>query len=57
MHDDDVTFTRILGPVDPADPALSAIPREHPALVWRPKLGGEEEIGTNHSRHGSSHSG
>ena len=42
MHDDDVTFTRILGPVDPADPALSAIPREHPALVWRPKLGGDQ---------------
>jgi pSer/pThr/pTyr-binding forkhead associated (FHA) protein len=42
MHDDDVTFTRILGPIDPADPALSAIPREHPALVWRPKLGGDQ---------------
>jgi pSer/pThr/pTyr-binding forkhead associated (FHA) protein len=40
--EDDVTYTRILGPVgDPAVPAV-APPREHPALIWQPKLGEEQ---------------
>ena len=49
MHeDDDVTYTRILGPLDqvtgdPVDPQ-----REHPALVWKPKLGEQQVFELEH---------
>ena len=42
MDDDDVTYTRILGPLEQAETPATAAPREHPALVWRPKLGSEQ---------------
>ncbi len=40
--EDDVTYTRILSAVDAAPPAAAAPAREHPALVWKPKLGEEQ---------------
>lgn len=40
--DDDVTYTRIIGP--PGEPDAPAQPprQQHPALIWRPKLGDEQ---------------
>lgn len=49
MHDDDdVTYTRILGPMDQmtADPVDSQ--RAHPALVWKPKLGEQQVFELEH---------
>jgi pSer/pThr/pTyr-binding forkhead associated (FHA) protein len=42
VDDDDVTYTRILGPLDELSPAGATVRRSQPALVWRPKLGDEQ---------------
>ncbi len=36
-QEDDVTYTRILGPLDDAPPVDGAPSQDQPALVWRPK--------------------
>ncbi len=40
--DEDVTYTRIIGP--PGEPARIEAPvrQDHPSLIWRPKLGDEQ---------------
>lgn len=40
--DEDVTYTRIIGP--PGEPSRTEAPvrQEHPSLIWRPKLGDEQ---------------
>jgi pSer/pThr/pTyr-binding forkhead associated (FHA) protein len=48
VHEDDVTFTRILGPVD-SESASGGVPaREHPALVWRTNAGDEQVFELEH---------
>jgi pSer/pThr/pTyr-binding forkhead associated (FHA) protein len=41
-EDDDVTYTRILGPVGEPPAAEAGSVSEHAALVWKPKLGEEQ---------------
>jgi pSer/pThr/pTyr-binding forkhead associated (FHA) protein len=48
VQEDDVTFTRILGPFD-AGSASGGVPaREHPALVWRTSAGDEQVFELEH---------
>ena len=48
MHEDDVTFTRILGPFD-AESGSGRVPaREHPAIVWRTSAGDEQVFELEH---------
>ena len=42
MAEDQPSYTRIIQTGDGAAPPPVAAPGEHPALVWRPKLGEEE---------------
>jgi hypothetical protein len=39
---EDLSFTRIVGPPEHADPLPLPAGGEHPALVWRPSLGEEQ---------------
>jgi pSer/pThr/pTyr-binding forkhead associated (FHA) protein len=48
QDDDDVTYTRILGPVDQPQAPAEAPRREHPALIWQPKLGEEQVFELTH---------
>jgi pSer/pThr/pTyr-binding forkhead associated (FHA) protein len=48
VHEDDVTFTRILGPVDAESASGGAPAREHPALVWRTSAGDEQVFELEH---------
>jgi pSer/pThr/pTyr-binding forkhead associated (FHA) protein len=44
MHDDDddVTYTRILEPIEQPPAAPAGVASEHPMLVWKPKLGDDQ---------------
>ena len=44
MADDQPSYTRIIQTGDGAAPPPVATPGEHPALVWRPRLGEEERF-------------
>lgn len=44
MADDQASYTRIIQTGDGAAPPPAATPGEHPALVWRPRLGEEERF-------------
>ena len=46
--DDDVTYTRILDPIEQPPAAAAGAPREHPMIVWKPKLGEEQEFEVVH---------
>jgi pSer/pThr/pTyr-binding forkhead associated (FHA) protein len=48
VHEDDVTYTRILGPFDAESGAPPAPAREHPALVWRTSAGDEQVFELEH---------
>ena len=41
-EDDDVTYTRILGPLDVPPTGGETVARDQPALVWQPKNGPEQ---------------
>lgn len=44
MADDQPSYTRIIQTGDGVAPPPAATPGEHPALVWRPRLGEEERF-------------
>ena len=44
MADDQASYTRIIQTGDGVAPPPAATPGEHPALVWRPRLGEEERF-------------
>jgi pSer/pThr/pTyr-binding forkhead associated (FHA) protein len=44
VADDQPSYTRIIQTGDGAAPPPVATPGEHPALVWRPRLGEEERF-------------
>src|SRR5690348_3762832 len=46
--DDDVTYTRILGPVEEPPATAATAGHEHPTLVWKPKLGEEQAFEIAH---------
>lgn len=48
MHEDDVTFTRILGPFDAESGSARVPAREHPAIVWRTSAGDEQVFELEH---------
>ena len=50
MHDDDddVTYTRILDPIEQPPAVAAEGGREHPTLVWKPKLGEEQPFPIEH---------
>jgi pSer/pThr/pTyr-binding forkhead associated (FHA) protein len=44
VADDQASYTRIIQTGDGVAPPPAATPGEHPALVWRPRLGEEERF-------------
>ena len=44
MADDQASYTRIIQTGDGVAPPPAATPGEHPAIVWRPRLGEEERF-------------
>jgi sulfur carrier protein ThiS len=42
LHDDDVSYTRIIEPDTAGDDLAPPPPGEVPALVWRPRLGDDQ---------------
>ena len=44
MADDQASYTRIIQTGDGVAPPPAATPGQHPALVWRPRLGEEERF-------------
>ena len=47
-EDDDVTYTRILGPLDAPPTGGETAARDQPALVWQPKNGAEQVFPLEH---------
>ncbi len=47
-EDDDVTYTRILGPLDTPPAEGNRVSVDQPALVWRPKNGEEQVFPLEH---------
>lgn len=48
MDDDQPSYTRIIEPASPGDAPRAVPAGAHPALVWRPKLGGEQTFPLEH---------
>jgi len=46
--DDDVTYTRILEPIEQPPAAAAGAAREHPMPVWKPKLGDDQAFEVTH---------
>ena len=44
MSEDQPSYTRIIEPIQPPAAPPAAAAGEHPALVWRPKLGEEQRF-------------
>jgi pSer/pThr/pTyr-binding forkhead associated (FHA) protein len=42
LHDDDVSYTRIIEPATTGDDLATPAPGDHAVLIWRPRLGEDQ---------------